>query len=145
VREPWKPYYAILKTYSFAWYKDEVPFTPPLLLLLAPRPPPLTIAPRAVLFQLQEDLVGYIPCREILEMKPISELQTKYKHSLQIVSKGEHQIMSLNCEGHPGTSLSSSLLQGTRGTDFIAVATSDHTIAVWRSSVCDCRLDRRYR
>lgn len=74
VREPWKPYYAVLKTYSFAWYKDE----------------------------LQEDLAGYIPCREILEMKPISELQTKYKHSLQIVSKGEHQIVSLHCEGHPG-------------------------------------------
>jgi hypothetical protein len=42
-----------------------------------------------------------------MEMKPISELQTKYKHSLQIVSKGEHQIVSLHCEGHPGTRASS--------------------------------------
>jgi len=72
IREPWKPCYAVLKTYSLAWYKEET----------------------------KETVVDYIPCRNILEVRHISKEKTKHKYSLQIVAKDGQQLVSL-CDGQP--------------------------------------------
>jgi len=74
--EPWRSRWAVLHTYSLAWYAQPTDERPK----------------------------GYVPLRRLLEVRSIPSEQTKHKHSIQIISKDGIILASLQCDDAPGWS-----------------------------------------